>query len=60
MDTPVTISPSPGQAGCRAASVPVEAFAFNQRRVGMRHVKRVVVMLGIVAVTLGVGAVQGQ
>jgi len=25
----------------------------------MRHVKRVVVMLGIVAVTLGVGAVQG-
>src|SRR6266852_6947049 len=60
LDTPVTISLSPRRTGCRAGSVPVEAFAINERRVGMRHVKWAVVMLGFAAVALGVGAVQGQ
>src|SRR3990172_8696871 len=59
-DTPVTITLSPSRAGCGAGSVPSEAFAINKRRIGMRHVKWALVVLGFVAVALGVGAVQGQ
>src|SRR3990170_8203633 len=59
-DTPVTITLSPSRAGCGAGSVPGEAFAINKRRIGMRHVKWALVVLGFVAVALGVGAVQGQ
>src|SRR5438128_2535071 len=60
LDTPVIISLGLYQAACRRASVPVEAFAINQRRVGMRHVKWAVVVLGLVAMAFGLDAVQGQ